>query len=99
MATDNVYTTPDRGLAAYIMLRGGYCVGAVPANDSGNPERRNFVFIDVADPKELEDSWFRNKKELMSAKSYFDKMRLAIRMAKDPMTAEVFNKITRGDDA
>lgn len=67
------YKTSDQGLAAYFMNRGFYCAGTVA--DDASAVRRFFVFVDVPDPKEIEEAYFRYKQEPMSARSYFEKMR------------------------
>lgn len=72
---EQTYKTSDQGLAAYLMERGFYCVSAIPAGDARFPEKKVLVFVDVPDPKALEDDYFRYKKEAMSAKSYFEKVR------------------------
>jgi hypothetical protein len=63
-----------KGLAAYLMERGFYCVGTVKETEL-EPIRYQFVFVDVPDPKAIEDSWYRYRKESLSARSYFEKLR------------------------
>lgn len=73
MNHDEHYKTSDQGLAAYLMDQGFYCAGTVP--DEHSDVRQFFVFVDVPDPKAIEEAYFRYKKEPMSARSYFEKMR------------------------
>ena len=75
---DHHYKTSDQGLAAYLMERGYFCAGTVP--EEGSSTRQFFVFVDVEDPKEVEEAYFRYKKEPMSARSYFEKVRSVRRL-------------------
>lgn len=83
-----VYKTTKQELAAYMMMRGAYCVGAVTSLDPTFPDRATFVFTEIENPQALEDSFFRQKKEMMSAKAYFEKLRTARYMAKNPISVE-----------
>lgn len=74
MQDEKIYKTSDQGLAAYLMERGYFCVGTVAENDLP-PIRYQFIFTDIDDPKELEDSWYRYRKEFISPRSYFEKLR------------------------
>jgi hypothetical protein len=80
---DSHYKTTDYGLAAYFISRGYFCAGTVSMNDPGRPDRQAFVFVDVEDPKSIEDDWYRYRKESMSARDYFEKLRTASRMLKE----------------
>lgn len=45
------YKTSDQGIAAWLLLQGYECVGAVPVE--GDEKRKDFVFINVTSPYEL----------------------------------------------
>lgn len=88
----DIFKTSDRGLAAYLLYKGHNCIGCVPSNHA-DPRRMDFVFIDIADPKVEERTWYAKSKELMSARGYFEALSTVIRMVKMPMTKEEVDKL------
>lgn len=71
---------------------GFYCVRAIPAGDARFPDKKLLVFIDVPDPKAIEDDYFRYRKEHMSARSYFEKVRSVRHIIRNGMSdADVEN--------
>lgn len=53
------YKTSDQGLAAYLLLLGYQCVGAVPVEGDG--VRKDFFFVDVEEPAKLAQEYMENK--------------------------------------
>jgi hypothetical protein len=72
MEKEQPYKTSDQGFAAYLMLRGYFCAGAIEAK---TPGRLELVFVDVPGPQELEDNYFRSRRESISARDYYEKLR------------------------
>lgn len=93
MEQEQIFKTSDQGFAAYIMERGYYCVRAIPSGDKRFPDRKDLVFIDVEDPKQLEDDYFRYKKDVMSARSYFEKVRTVRHIIRNGLSEEELNKL------
>jgi hypothetical protein len=87
-----IYKTTDRGIAAYAMMLGHNCIGCVPSNHA-DVRRMDFVFIDVPNPKELEEQWYGSKKIMMSPFVYFQSLTQAIWLVKHPMTREEVEKL------
>lgn len=94
--SEQVYKTSDQGFAAYLLEKGFWCAKAIPANNPAFPDKMDFVFIDVDDPKTLEDDYFRFKVEPMSAYSYFIKTRTLRRILRNNgMTKEEFEALKK----
>jgi hypothetical protein len=92
---DDVYRTSDMGFASYLLAKQYYCVGAVPAN-SPDPNRKDFVFIGIENPKVLEAFYFRYDKEELSPRTLFEKSRTALGLAKKGLTEEDIARLKRG---
>lgn len=87
-----LYKTADRGIAAFAMMLGHNCIGCLPSNHT-DTKRMDFVFIDVPDPKALEQRWYREEKIMMSPYVYFQRLTSAIRMVKNPLTREEVERL------
>lgn len=72
MEQEQITKTSDQGFAAYLMLQGFFCVGAV---ESKTPGKLELVFTDVDDARVLEENYFRSRREPVSAKDYYEKLR------------------------
>lgn len=57
---EEVYRTSDQGLAAYLLLLNYICLGAIPTSD---PQRMDFVFINVDNPAVIYEQYMENKAE------------------------------------
>lgn len=69
------YRTSDQLFAAYLMERGYFCISAIPSKDKRFPDRMDFLFADVKEPKSVEDHFYRYGKDTLSARSLLEKMR------------------------
>lgn len=95
-----IYRTSDRGLAAYLLMRGFVCVGAVPSPDAapvdGMRGKFDFIFIDVDDAGKIERAYYGRVPEKMSAFSFITKWYTTGRILKDPITRERMEQIKGG---
>lgn len=93
MDQERILKTSDQGFAAYMMLRGFYCAAAIPTTADPKSDRRDLVFIEVDDPKQLESDYFRYKKEPFSAREYFEKVRTVRHIIRNGMSPEDIAKL------
>ena len=91
--SNDVYKTSDQLFAAYLMERGFYCVSAIPAKDTRFPERKDFIFTDVVEPKSLEDDFYRYKRETLSARSLLEKTRTTRHILRNGFSDEDLKKL------
>lgn len=81
MGKEEIFRTSDQGLAAFLLLEEYLCVGAIPAGDKRDPNRMDFVFLDVEQPSVLYQEYMENRAEgkLYEFRSNLIKLRRMLR--------------------
>lgn len=74
---EDSYKTADYFFAAYLMYKGFFCLKAIPDEHPQFADRKVFVFIDIPNPKELEDIFYRGKPEEIVARGLLRRIRTA----------------------
>lgn len=92
---EDVYKTADYFFAAYLMYRGFYCLKAIPDEHPQFSDRKVFVFIDLPEPKKLEDDFYRGGEELIKVRELLKRIRTAQDLIHTGLSQEELDALRR----